>query len=290
MLFTAFVTLAFGVSSALAAPFTNRTVTCASTPSAEEVAAAEAHFASHKVSAKLGPNAKFAATIPVYWHVLQSGSSLSQGNILDSQITNSISVLNSDYAGTGILFTLAGTDRTTNSLWFNRAGPSNSFQTEMKTALRKGGASALNVYSVGFTNVSPAGLLGYATFPSSYSGAPTDDGVVILYSSVPGGSAAPFNLGRTLTHEVGHWVGLYHTFQGGCSSPGDYVDDTPPQYDGFGGPTSGCPAGKDTCPGGGVDPIHNYMDYSDDSCMTEFTAGQTLRLQSQISTYRGITV
>ncbi|CAE6437491.1 unnamed protein product, partial [Rhizoctonia solani] len=292
MLFASFATLAFGVSSALAAPFTNRTAICASTPSAEEIAAAEAHFASHKVSAKLGPNAKFAATIPVYWHVLQSGTSLTQGNIPDKQITDSIDVLNADYASTGLSFTLAGTDRTTNANWFQRAAPSTSYQTAMKQALRKGDANALNVYTVGFTNVATnyQGLLGYATFPSSYSRSPKDDGVVIRYSSVPGGTAEPYNLGKTLTHEVGHWVGLYHTFQGGCAEPGDYVDDTPPQYDGPGGPTSGCPEGKDTCPGGGLDPIHNYMDYSDDFCLTEFTPGQTTRLQSQISTYRGITV
>ncbi|GAB1527182.1 hypothetical protein RhiTH_010357 [Rhizoctonia solani] len=292
MIFTAFVTLAFGVSSALAVPFGNRTLFCASTPSAEEVAAAEAHFASHKVSAKLGANAKFAATIPVYWHVLQSGTSLSQGNIPEKQITDSIDVLNAGYAGTGLTFTLAGTDRTTNANWFQRAAPSTSYQTAMKQSLRKGGANALNVYTVGFTNVASSyqGLLGYATFPSSYSGAPSDDGVVIRYSSVPGGTAEPYNLGQTLTHEVGHWVGLYHTFQGGCAAPGDYVDDTPPQSDGPNGPTSGCPAGKDTCPGGGLDPIHNFMDYSDDYCLTEFTPGQTVRLQAQMSTYRGVTV
>ncbi|CAE7168134.1 unnamed protein product [Rhizoctonia solani] len=115
MLFIAFTALAFGFSSALAAPFTNRTSICASTPSAEEVAAAEAHFSSNKISAKLGPNAKFVASIPVYWHVIQSGSARSQGNVPDSQISSSIDVLNADYAGTGITFTLAGTDRTTDA-------------------------------------------------------------------------------------------------------------------------------------------------------------------------------
>ncbi|CAE6484900.1 unnamed protein product [Rhizoctonia solani] len=257
---------------------------------AAEIEAAEAHFASHKVSAKTSANAKFAATIPVYWHVIQAGTSVNQGNIPQSQITASIDVLNKDYAATGLKFTLAGSEHTTNANWFNRAAPDTTYQTAMKQGLRKGNAAALNVYTVGFVNVAQdyQGLLGYATFPSSYSRAPTDDGVVIRYSTVPGGSAAPFNLGRTLTHEVGHWVGLYHTFQGGCTGSGDFVSDTPAQSDGTGGPTSGCPAGKDTCPGGGVDPIHNYMDYSDDSCMTEFTAGQATRLKSQMSTYRGV--
>ncbi|QRW18637.1 extracellular metalloprotease [Rhizoctonia solani] len=292
MIFTAFVTLALGVSSTCAVPFGNRTMFCASTPSVAEVAAAEAHFTSHKASTNLGPNAKFAATIPVYWHVLQSGTSLSQGNIPDSEIAASIKILNQDYAGAGLTFRLAGIGRMTNANWFQRTAPSTSYQTAMKQALRQGGASALNVYTVGFTNVSvnDQGLLGYATFPYSYSSEPKDDGVVIRYSTVPGGSAAPYNLGKTLTHQVGHWVGLYHTFQGGCSSPGDYVDDTPHQYDGPGGPTSGCPAGKDTCPDGGPDPIHNFMDSSDDSCKTGFTPGQVARLQAQMSTYRGVTI
>ena len=76
-------------------------------------------------------------------------------------------------------------------------------QTTMKTQLRQGGADALNVYSVGFASGGANGLLGYATFPVSYASNPKDDGVVILYSSVPGGTMTPYDEGRTLTHEAG---------------------------------------------------------------------------------------
>src|SRR5262245_7110143 len=213
--------------------------------------------------------ADFAATVPVYFHVITDGT---VGSLTDRQIRAQISVLNDGFDGseggtdTGFSFSLAGITRTNNAAWFALSGSS---EATMKQALKQGGDNALNVYST-----SGGGVLGWAYFPSiTESSQAYLDGVVLNWETVPGASdtyAGQFDLGKTLTHEAGHWVNLEHTFLGGCNK-GDFVDDTPAEKT----PTAGCPADKDTCKAPGLDPVHNYMDYSYDSCYTQFTQGQT---------------
>jgi hypothetical protein len=154
--------------------------------------------------------------------------------------------------------------------------------SQERNAPHENPSHTLNVY---YTTAGP--YLGCAYLPSivNQNGQAYLEGVVIDWESMVHTSTryeGQDDLGKTLTHETGHWVNLEHTFYGGCNHWGDYVEDTPPELT----PTRGCPAGKDTCSDPGLDPIHNYMDYSYDSCYFEFTAGQTLREQDAWLYYR----
>lgn len=218
-------------------------------------------------------------TINVYFHVITNTKG--EGALSDKALADQIDVLNAAYAPGKYKFVNAGVDVTANDEWFNVAPDSLRKHTEsdMKKALRKGSADDLNLYTADIGQ----GLLGWATFPSDYQKNPEMDGVVILYTSFPGGSAKHYDEGDTGTHEVGHWMGLYHTFQGGCSD-GDGVADTPAEKEA----NYECPAlgSVDSCSGAGVDPVNNFMDYVYDACMFEFTSGQFERINQEFTAYR----
>ncbi|WP_238015137.1 zinc metalloprotease [Dactylosporangium sp. AC04546] len=227
-----------------------------------------------------------SVTVPTVFHMISdhpfSAAETARWNTL---IAAQMAVLNDSHAGrtaadasdTPFRFSLTSTTWTVNSDWYTVVPGKN--ERDMKRALYTGDARTLNVYAANIGG----GLLGWAYFPKGYNnGRDYIDGVVMLDESMPGGTAGKYAEGDTLTHEVGHWLMLEHTFAHGCAASGDFVADTPreaiPQFN--------CPVGADTCGAPGLDPIHNFMDYSQDSCMNMFTAGQAERMSDAWVAFR----
>ncbi|MTB72932.1 zinc metalloprotease [Arsenicicoccus sp. MKL-02] len=217
-----------------------------------------------------------SVTVPVVFHVT-SDHLLTDAERAryERMIAAQMDVMNASYSGatggadTPFRWRLAGIDYTVNPAWYTVV-PGKT-EKAMKAALHTGDSRTLNVYTGDIGD----GLLGWAYFPKDYNnGRDYLDGVVMLDESMPGGTAGKYALGDTLVHEAGHWLALYHTFQGGCTWSNDFVADTPaeahPQFD--------CPVGADSCDAPGLDPIHNFMDYTQDSCMDSFTPGQAKRM------------
>jgi hypothetical protein len=242
--------------------------------------------ATHQKAASSALSARTTVTVPVYFHVIRKNTTVEGGNVPAAQITEQMKVLNEGFAGTGFKFKLVKTTRTTQAEWFNlisaNGGDPRLFrgsgkEVKMKQALHTGNSETLNIYSASLGQF----LLGWAYLPWDFDADVTTqplpayfDGVVIDYRSLPG-SPGPYGLGDTATHEVGHWLGLFHTFQGGCDPQGDWVSDTPAEAS----PAFQCPIGRDSCTElPGADPIHNFMDYTYDECMDHFTPGQAQRM------------
>ena len=232
-----------------------------------------------------------SVTIDTVFHVITAKPATpTQKDRYTRLITAQLQALNDAYGGAGAAagspatpfrFAPLPTTYTANPAWTSLAYGSKETKAA-KAALRQGGAATLNIYAVHLGG----GLLGYATFPQHAKGGQlADDGVVILDESMPGGMATPYAQGDTATHEVGHWLGLFHTFQSGCKGAGDYVGDTPAEA----APAFNCAAdsGRDSCPAEpGVDPIRNFMDYTEDACMNQFSTGQVQRMSSAWEAFR----
>lgn len=229
------------------------------------------------------PEATGPVRIKVYFQVITS--SHGDGTLSARTIKKQMGAINHAYRGTRFRFELADTIVTSNDRWFT-ASTGSSAETEMKNALRSGTYQDLNIYTTVQANLN----LGWSTYPANVGPMYRYDGVVVDYRTLPGDDFAPYNLGITSAHEIGHWLGLQHTFNGGCNPDGragDLIGDTPAEASA----NYGCPASRNSCPGNtgalaGDDPIHNFMDYSDDACMDHFTNDQRTRMVQQWYMYR----
>ncbi|EXJ93513.1 hypothetical protein A1O1_01905 [Capronia coronata CBS 617.96] len=286
--------------------------------------------------------------VDTYIHIVADSSSASASSpkyVTDTMISQQFAYLAHAYTNASIGYRLLGISRSTNDTW-----AANGDDAGMKRALRRGTYSSLNIYYQSLLQAGantpgiPAGstLLGFCSLPAAGvtsggttgggsisggstgvgnttpgTGTPTPpnsryilDGCNVLSGTMPGGNMVGYNLGGTTAHEVGHWNGLLHTFNGNsCAQDdfGDYVADTPQEMTS----TNRCPVYKDSCPSSGVssttynggpgqtganpygpqgysgpDPIHNFMDYSDDVCYQGFTPGQGARMLNIWQIYR----
>jgi hypothetical protein len=268
-----------------------------------------------QVSLSFKPNLQKKATvriIPVVFHVIHKNG---LENISQTQINDAIRILNEDFrkkAGTngGTSTDPLATDFSYEFrlAQFNPNGqPSNGVNRIYNLATDNAGNSQkalsywdarkyLNVWVVSnIANDDPSSMiLGYAQFPFQLNSQTSTDGIMCRadqYGIIEMANVS--QAGRTVTHEVGHWVGLYHPFQGGCAggtantcqTQGDQVCDTPP----VASATNGCPSSRNSCTNETTDKndlVRNYMDYANGNCMDMFTAGQKARADGQMATFR----
>ncbi len=262
------------------------------------------------IQARRNVTTRMVVTLPVVFHVIHNGEAVGSGsNISYAQIESQIEVLNEDFRKMGdgfnshpegadvmVEFCLAGVNRVdrNDEGWSSTPYTKCYIDDNIKPATIWDPTQFVNVWVVGSaTRCDGTGsLLGYSTWPegSGLTGVGTNgsdiddtDGVVIIASSAGRPPANPFggvyNLGRTLTHELGHFFGLRHTWGDGDCGDDDYCADTP----NCDGPYYGCGTATEECTDAGVRMIENYLDYSDDACMNIFTNDQNSRIQAVLT-------
>lgn len=251
--------------------------------------------------------------IPIIFHVIHTGQSVGTSlNLSATYVNAQIEQLNNDFrkiagtsgdnsnpvgADTGVEFCAALIDPSGSTLaepginrinantegWGSGPYTTTTINSTIKPASQWDPTQYLNIWVANLSG----GTLGFAQFPSNTGldgfnaneGAANTDGVVVLYTSVgstttPHPDGGSYNKGRTLTHEVGHWIGLRHIWGDGDCSVDDYCNDTPSSD----AANYNCPTTHSSC--SSVDMVQNYMDYTDDDCMNIFTADQTARIQT----------
>jgi len=212
--------------------------------------------------------------IPTYFHIINPDQNDVTGNE-QAQVDK----LNEGFAGSGFSFNLEETTTTNSDDWWDFSVNDTATDEAMKADSRVGDCGTLNVW---WTDISD--LSGYAYLANFCPCFMEKDGVVMDHTTSLGGSAVTYNEGNVLIHEVGHWMGLLHTFDGGCGGDGDLVDDTPEVAESNYG--SNCDEEVDSCPNDGLGPdmLENYMDYA--NCKNAFTPGQIERMIIQWNEYR----
>ncbi|MES2622301.1 MAG: M43 family zinc metalloprotease, partial [Bacteroidota bacterium] len=265
----------------------------------------QAKIATYKVSPQYNSRGRAVITIPVIVHVIHNGDVVGSGeNISAAQVNSEFDVLNEDFRkalGTlgyntnavgadceiefcpavvdpnGNILSEPGIDRQNEG---QATWDQSSIDATLKPATIWNPDRYCNIWTVNFGTSS---ILGYAQFPSSSGlqglngGSANTDGVVVRYNAFgrTGTVTAPYNKGRTTTHELGHWLGLRHIW-GDQNCGNDYCGDTPTSEEA----NYGCPTGQNTCPDAGIDMIENYMDYTNDACMNIFTLNQKDRMMT----------
>lgn len=204
-------------------------------------------------------------SISVYFHIIEDDDGT--GGVTHSNIKEQVNIMNKEMKHFD--FTVMNVTRTQNSALYINENDDDA--AKMVKSLRKGGFDTLNIFVA-----APPSYWGWALTPPSWDvrddpSALSQDYVLLHKESFPRDSYYDWVKGYTALHEIGHWLGLYHTFQNGCGSVGDGMDDTAAERV----QAVGCPKGRDTCPNDpGDDPIDNFMDYSSDDCQKKFSNDQ----------------